>query len=71
MAEVWRDVLESDDISEDDDFFALGGDSMRAVQLVTQLEQRLDTELDLMLVFDAPTIRAMTSHLVDTLNAEA
>jgi non-ribosomal peptide synthase protein (TIGR01720 family) len=36
---VWKEVLAADTISRSDDFFALGGDSIKAIQLVSKLKK--------------------------------
>ena len=40
VARVWEDVLEVRPIGPDDDFFALGGDSLAAAEISACLEQR-------------------------------
>ncbi|NUR70876.1 MAG: amino acid adenylation domain-containing protein [Hamadaea sp.] len=40
MVSVWSQVLGVDRVGADDDFFALGGDSMRAIRLVGALKER-------------------------------
>jgi myxalamid-type nonribosomal peptide synthetase MxaA len=57
LAEIWADVLERDAIGIDDDFFALGGDSLRTMPLIFKVRQRFGVELPLSAVFTAPTIR--------------
>ncbi|MFE7312367.1 condensation domain-containing protein [Streptomyces sp. NPDC057555] len=57
LAAIWREVLELDRVGIDDDYFALGGDSVHAIVIVAKLEQagwRI-TAQDL---FDASTVRA-------------
>jgi len=36
LAEIWEDVLEIDGVTEEDDFFELGGDSMLGVAMVSK-----------------------------------
>jgi nonribosomal peptide synthetase protein BlmV len=36
LVEIWRDVLEVEDIGVDDDYFALGGDSIAAIVVVAR-----------------------------------
>ncbi|MFB9235167.1 amino acid adenylation domain-containing protein [Plantactinospora siamensis] len=65
VAGAFTAVLEHSDFGLDDDFFAVGGESMRAVRLVRQLDPRLSV-LDL---FTHPTVRALADRLstgVDT-----
>ncbi|MEK8107169.1 phosphopantetheine-binding protein [Micromonospora sp. M12] len=40
MAEIWESVLHVRDVGPDDDFFALGGDSLLAIELISAAEQR-------------------------------
>jgi phthiocerol/phenolphthiocerol synthesis type-I polyketide synthase E len=64
VAEIWQDVLGLDRVGVDDDFFALGGHSLAAVQIGTRLKSRLGAELDLRAFFDRPTV-AHTAGLLD------
>ncbi|MFI5783169.1 amino acid adenylation domain-containing protein [Nocardia sp. NPDC051570] len=63
IIQVWQQLLCTDQIGIDDDFFELGGDSLRAAQLVAKLRDQLRTEVPLRLVFDRPTIRALAKNL--------
>ncbi|MEU7133014.1 amino acid adenylation domain-containing protein [Streptomyces sp. NPDC046261] len=63
MAEVWSRLLERDDIGEDDDFFALGGNSLLASRLVRQVEAEFGTPLPLRTVFGRRTLAAMADAL--------
>ncbi|GKT02446.1 amino acid adenylation domain-containing protein [Acidovorax sp. SUPP3434] len=40
MAEVWSQVLKVDSMGRHDNFFALGGDSILSLQIVTRMQQR-------------------------------
>ncbi|WP_369211093.1 type I polyketide synthase [Streptomyces flavofungini] len=64
VAEVWQEILGVEGIGVDDDFFALGGHSLAAVQIGTRLTNRLGTELDLRAFFDLPTV-AHTAALLE------
>ncbi|MEU5217480.1 amino acid adenylation domain-containing protein [Streptomyces sp. NPDC020807] len=55
FAAVWTDVLGVADIGVHDDFFHLGGDSIRAVQLAGALHDR-GWQVALRDVFNAPTV---------------
>ncbi|HKV15733.1 MAG TPA: AMP-binding protein, partial [Reyranella sp.] len=39
IAEVWRRLLELDEIGLDDDFFEIGGDSLQATEMLLELEE--------------------------------
>ncbi|MER5351645.1 amino acid adenylation domain-containing protein [Kitasatospora sp. NPDC002551] len=58
FAAVWTEVLGVPGIGVHDDFFHLGGDSIRAVQLAGALHDR-GWELSLRDVFNAPTVAAL------------
>jgi acyl-CoA synthetase (AMP-forming)/AMP-acid ligase II/thioesterase domain-containing protein/acyl carrier protein len=52
MARVWADVL-SMPVEPEDDFFDLGGDSLKAVRFMLALERELGRELSLTLINEA------------------
>lgn len=56
LLDIWRDVLRRSQISEDDDFFALGGHSLNATQVVSQIRVRFGLELSLREIFDYRSI---------------
>ncbi len=59
-----RRVLRNDAISVDDDFFlALGGYSLLAAQLVSELRKELGVEVAIRDVYNHPTIAALAAHL--------
>lgn len=44
---AWCDLLATETVSEEDDFFSLGGNSMLALQLAERVESQLDVEFPL------------------------
>lgn len=63
LASVWCRVLGLDRLSLDDDFFALGGDSLRAAALVAELSETTSDIIYASSVFNAPTVRTYARHL--------
>ena len=63
LAEIWQDVLKLPSISINDNFFALGGDSIRATQVVSRIRQRLHVEVSIQSFFVAPTIASLAQEL--------
>ncbi|MFI6116714.1 amino acid adenylation domain-containing protein [Kitasatospora sp. NPDC051164] len=63
VTRLFREVLAVPEVGPDDDFFELGGDSLRALRLLSRLEAELGCELDIELLFDAATVRELTSAL--------
>jgi amino acid adenylation domain-containing protein len=52
----WREILKRENVSINDDFFALGGDSLSATQVVARIFSELNVEIPASTVFRAPTI---------------
>jgi aspartate racemase len=55
MCRVWEDVLGISDIRAGDDFFALGGDSLQALDVLAVVEQVFGKKLPLTALHTAPT----------------
>jgi thioesterase domain-containing protein/acyl carrier protein len=64
LAQIWSDVLGIKPVGAEDDFFALGGSSLQAVDVIDQVEARFGTPLSLSAVIESPTIRGLASLLV-------
>jgi amino acid adenylation domain-containing protein len=62
IAAVWQEVLEVAEISRDDNFFDLGGDSFRVYEVHTKLRARLPYELSILDLFRYPTIETLARH---------
>ncbi|MFA0964354.1 amino acid adenylation domain-containing protein [Roseivirga sp. BDSF3-8] len=54
----WQEVLKREDISMEDNFFDLGGDSLRLVQLFNFIEEAYPGLLEITDLFSNPTIEA-------------
>ncbi|MEM9494326.1 MAG: phosphopantetheine-binding protein, partial [Myxococcota bacterium] len=52
IAAIWRDVLDVDHLAFDDDFFRLGGHSLRATRIIGRLRQALRQDIALRLIFE-------------------
>jgi amino acid adenylation domain-containing protein len=63
LAAIWEEVLGVSPVGVDDDFFALGGHSMLAVRLMSQVRRQLDAELPLSALFERPTVRRLAPLL--------
>ncbi|MFF3934565.1 amino acid adenylation domain-containing protein [Streptomyces phaeofaciens] len=63
IAAVWRTVLRQERVSIRDDFFAAGGHSLTAVNLVGRINRDLGSSLPLQVLFDAPTIAELARRV--------
>jgi acyl carrier protein len=63
LCEILAEVLSMDRVGIDDDFFALGGHSLMATRVVSQVRATLGVELSLRTIFAAPTVGEMSRHL--------
>lgn len=64
LVEIWTAVLSRDDISVQDNFFAIGGHSLLAAQMAARLRAALQVDLPLRVVFQTATL-AELAVLVD------
>jgi amino acid adenylation domain-containing protein len=63
VARVWRDILGLQLTCPEDDFFDLGGDSLRAITMTFELEKALRRDLPTNLISQAPSFAAFCARL--------
>jgi amino acid adenylation domain-containing protein/non-ribosomal peptide synthase protein (TIGR01720 family) len=61
LAEIWAEVLGVARVGADDDFFALGGDSIQGVRALSRVRAAFGVELSPRTVFDAPTVTRLAA----------
>ena len=76
IAAIWKDVLRLEAIGVEDNFFDLGGHSLLLVQVQTKLSAGLDRNIEILELFQYPTVAALAHHLgggkaVRTFSADA
>ncbi len=63
VARIWAEVLDHHPVRPTDDFFALGGDSLRGLQLLARIREVYGMELPLDTVFDHSTLEKFVACL--------
>lgn len=63
IMKIWKGLLGVETIDRDDDFFALGGDSLLAIEAISQIEVELGAALKLQTLYEFPTIAQLSSAL--------
>ncbi|KPA98413.1 AMP-binding protein, partial [Pseudomonas asplenii] len=63
IGRIWQEQLQVDKVAADDHFFLLGGNSILATQVVARLREALGIELNLRLLFEAPTLGAFAAQV--------
>lgn len=65
LTRIWGDVLGVGDVGATDNFFDLGGHSLKVTKLVALVHQRLGVQVPLAAVFRCPSARALAQYLLD------
>jgi len=69
IAQIWADLLDVSDVQPDDNFFALGGDSLLGTAYLSKLRETLPVALSLSALFDNATVAqqaALVRQRLDT-----
>lgn len=67
LTDIWQKVLRVKSISIYDNFFELGGHSLLVVQLFKQIEEQINVELSIALIFEYPTINQLASKILEVI----
>ena len=67
LARIWQDLLQPPQgrVRPQDNFFALGGSSLMALQCMARIESELGIKLPLTTLAEAPTLRQLAQRLQD------
>jgi amino acid adenylation domain-containing protein len=63
LAGIWSQVLGVEQVGIHDDFFDLGGHSLRATQITYRIRDSLRIEVPLHILFDLPTVAGMAAFI--------
>ena len=64
MATIWEQVLRAKQVGVYDNFFALGGHSLLATQVISRVNELLQIEIPLRILFEQPTVADLSLAVV-------
>jgi amino acid adenylation domain-containing protein len=65
LAQIWKDVLKLDEIGIHDNFFEMGGHSLRATLVLSQVRHVFQVELPMRTLFDRQTVCELAKAITD------
>ena len=65
LAEIWAEVLSLDQVGIHDNFFDLGGHSLAATRVVSQVIKRFQLEIPLQSLFQSPTVAEIAAVITE------
>jgi thioesterase domain-containing protein/acyl carrier protein len=69
ITNIWQEMLHVQDITPDQNYFDLGGDSILAVQMFARIEDDFGVNLPIATLFDAPTVGELARVLYEEKSA--
>src|SRR5690606_26284615 len=70
MVRIWEDLLEQEKVGLRDDFFVLGGHSLKAIRLINEYHKLFDVRVELKDVFASSTIEGQSQLLASRVKKE-
>lgn len=70
IAAIWKRVLAVDAVAPNDHFFSIGGDSLSAIQMMVEVEERFGLVLPMSLIFETPTLETFATFISRTTHRE-
>ena len=70
VTEIWAEILRRDRVGLEEDFFALGGDSLMAVRMAMKVFERLGVEPPLGQLTENRTARAFARSIDELVTGE-
>jgi acyl carrier protein len=63
LAQIWREVLETEQMGIEDNFFELGGHSLMVMQVVARIRKVFGVEVPVISLFEEPTIAGLAAEV--------
>ncbi|SDH29138.1 non-ribosomal peptide synthase domain TIGR01720/amino acid adenylation domain-containing protein [Chitinophaga filiformis] len=73
LVAIWEEVLDVKHIGVNDNFFQLGGHSLKVVMVISKIARELGVKVDIRVVFDQPTIARLATVIqqIDNTSVQA
>ena len=69
MAQLYDEVHDVEKVSAPDNFVAIGGDSLRATQVIARIRAMLDVNLSIATIFSQSTVRELAHEILRAIAA--
>lgn len=63
---VWKKLLNVDDLSTDDAFFDVGGNSFSAAEMIGRVKELLECDISVTALFKYPTVKELSAYITET-----
>jgi amino acid adenylation domain-containing protein len=70
LMRLWVNFFGKSDFGIDDNFFEIGGDSLKALTLIARINKELNVNVSLSTFFEKASIRSLAAHLSEIINAD-
>ncbi|TDC38949.1 amino acid adenylation domain-containing protein [Micromonospora sp. 15K316] len=70
VAEVYAEILQVDKVGAMDDFFALGGNSLRGMRAMARIRAEVEVELPMRALFTSPVVADLAAQIEQRIAAE-
>ncbi len=65
LLSLWKEVLKRDTIGVNENFFVLGGNSIKAILLVSRISKELNVKISLVEIFKRPFIKELAKYVAN------
>ncbi|AIC93107.1 non-ribosomal peptide synthetase [Shouchella lehensis] len=70
MSKIWGELLNIQNVGINDNFFTIGGHSLKALQMKILIQEQFNTDISMALIFKYPTISDLCTQLSTEIKAE-
>ena len=71
LCQIWGELLQIENVGIEDNFFRIGGDSIKSIQLVSKLRKFVEKSISPKDIFDYPTISKLFKRIIELDESES